>query len=1202
MRNSERRQTQNRILDVVRSVRWRWRARIALRGLVWVGAITGAVLVLSALGLERMRFSAEAVVWLRVLTWGTVAISLLVFLVRPLLRKVTDTQVALYLEEHEPSLEHSVTSVLNEGSGMASEALSQRVTEIALEKARRVEYGRRVEQSGLYRFAGALTALVVLAVATSMLGPEHLRLGLSALLRPTTDAAAVNPYSVAVMPGDVTIARGTDQMVNAVLGGFDAADASIFTKGESDQSFQRLSMLRGLEGGFEVLLLGVPEPTEYFVESNGVRSSTFTIDVADLPYVDQLDLTYYFPSYTGLRARIVEDGGDVAALSGTVVELHIEPTMLTPAGRLLLDGEPVEDLTVADDGTLSVRFTVRSDGFYSLELARTDNGDFVDASPEYRIDVLTDMPPSINFSKPGRDMPASAIEEVYLEMTADDDYGIGDIRLRAGGAPLAEVSAGHTMYLEEWELEVGDLISYYAIARDNRSVGTTQVVTSDIYFLSVRPFERAYRQAEQQGGGGGGGGEAETVLSDTQRQVIAATFNLIRQRDSYSPEELSENINSVSLAQQRLKDQISTLLQRMQNRGLTETDPGFRDVSAVLPLADSAMTRAQEALAEEDLRGALSPEQEALRYLQQAEETYERYVQEQQQGGGGGGGGGQQAAEDLADLFELELDKMKNQYETVQRGQQQQADNEVDELLQQLQELARRQEQQAERQRRASQNQNAGSGNGDAQRGLADETEEAARQLERLAREMGDQNLEETARDLQQAADAMRQSASASGSQASAEAGSALRGLEDARRALQQARSDRARRDAEDAIDDVEELQRQQREMQRDVRQIPTERGPERQAEIGRLRDRKEQMTDVVEDLERRLDDAASGGQTDNPEAARALGGAANHIRESKLKEKLQYTRGTIEQWDPESAVTMELQIEGDLQALRDQLERAVNASSERIEDPLQEALDDTRELVRGMEAMDRRLNEPGGQQGERGEGQSGEDGEGQEGQGQQGEGPQGQGEQGEGQEGQQGEGQQQGQGQGSGQGQGDQQGEQVPAGLQGQQGQGQGGQQGRGGDPNRLGGGGDNNGRAGDRSASSPQGGMARGNQRQFSPEEIRQYQSEFGERTDQVVELRQELREAGRSTEELDEVLAVLQRFQDDEIFSDPESLASLHDDMLNRLQRLEFLLRIDVEGETDRRATLTGADEVPDGYRRLVEEYYRALARGGSGPGGR
>ena len=54
-------------------------------------------------------------------------------------------------------------------------------------------------------------------------------------------------------------------------------------------------------------------------------------------------------------------------------------------------------------------------------------------------------------------------------------------------------------------------------------------------------------------------------------------------------------------------------------------------------------------------------------------------------------------AEDLADLFELELDKLKNQYETVQRGAEQQADNQVDETLERLRELARRQEQEIER-------------------------------------------------------------------------------------------------------------------------------------------------------------------------------------------------------------------------------------------------------------------------------------------------------------------------------------------------------------------------------------------------------------------------------------------------------------------------------------------------------------------------
>jgi hypothetical protein len=1188
MKNSDRRMAQSRILDVVRSVRWRWRARIFLSGLTWVGAITGAVLFLSAVGLEQMRFSAGAVVWLRSLTWGTFALTSFWFVLRPLLRSPSDQQVALYLEEHEPSLEHAVVTALEAGDS-ASPTLGHELVASALERAKKVHYGRRVEQSALYRFGGALTAVAVTAVLLTLAGPSHLKNGLSALLLPMTDAAAVNPYAVAVFPGDTTIARGTDQVVTAALSGFEAGDVSIFTRTRPDQSFQRLSMLSDDAGGFEALLLGVDDRTEYFVESTGIRSPTYTIDVADLPYVDQLDLTYYFPSYTGLQPRTREDGGDVAALPGTVVELKIHPTMITPGGQLLLDGDPAEELTTAEDGSLVARFTVSGRGFYSIKLAR-ENGELVPASPEYTIDVLTDNQPSIQFTTPGRDVPASPIEEVYLEVRATDDYGIGDVRLvysvnggaedttsvfRNSGTPLPEVSTGHTLFLEEWELEPGDLISYYAVVRDNR--GSAKSIESAMFFLNVRPFDIAFRQGEEQGGGGGGGGggEPEAALSELQRQIISATFNLIRQRDSYGEHEFSENVVSVSLAQGRLMEQVGTLLERMQNRGLTETDPGFRDVSAILPLAVEAMTLAQTDLDTEELREALPDEQTALRYLQQAEETYERYVQEQQQGGGGRGGGSQAAAEDLADLFELELDKLKNQYETVRRGEQQQSDDQVDALMEELQELARRQEQEAERQRRrAQQGQQGGSASAaESQRDLADQTEEAARQLQRLARENNDPQLEETARQLEQAAESMRQAASQGGASGTSEANSALRRLEDARRELEDARSERARRDAEDAIQRVDELQQQQREVQRRVRELPTS-GEERTETINQLRERKDQMTQAVQDLERELDQSAAGSRADNPEAARALQDAAEQIRESKLKEKLQYSRGTIEQWDPQSAVTLELNIEADLQALRDRLEQAASISSQNENNPLEEALDAARELVRGMESMDRRLQETQqsqqgqeGQQGQGSEGQQGQGGEGQQGQG--GEGQQGQG--GEGQQGQGGEGQQGQGGEGQGQEGGQQQG-------------GQGG--GRAMNPA----GGQNRG-----------GGAVRSNPRPLTDEEIRQFRNEAGQRSDQARDLQNQLSQAGYSAEDLQAVVAAMNRLEREGTYSDPAQLRMLQQEILDMLKRLEFGLRRDVEGDADRGATLSGSDEVPDGYRKLVEEYYRALARGRSGGGG-
>ena len=1159
-----------RIREVVGSARRRWRLRVALRGGALAAGATLAVLFLSALLLERLRFDATAVLWLRILSWGTFLGATYAFLVRPLRRSVTDRQVALYLEEHEPTLDHALVSALEaQGDAGASPALARRLTSTALENARRVEYGRRVERSGLYRFGGAFTGVAVAALLVALYGPTHLRSGLTALLMPLRPAETVNPYAIGVAPGSVTIARGTDQMVTATLGGFQAGDASVFTRTGPDAPFQRLSMIPMDDGTFQVLLLGVGERTEYFVESTGVRSPTYAIDVADLPYVGQLDLVYRFPAYTGLPPRTVVDGGDVVALPGTVVEVHVTPTLPSPGGRILLGEESRADLAPGEGGTLVGSFTVTERGFYSVELAR-DNGALVPASPEYTIDLLSDQEPSIRFTEPGRDTPASPIEEVYLELSANDDYGVGDLRLvysvnggpedtltvydGRGGAPLPEVSAGYTLFLEEWPLEPGDLVSYYGLVRDNRGRDGNKAVSTDMYFLNIRPFERAYREGEQQGGPPQGGGQpgAESALSELQRQIIAATFNLIRQRDSYGPGEFSENVVSVALAQSRLKDQVETLLERMRNRGLVETDPGFRDVSAILPKAAEAMVSSRERLDDGALPDAIPHQQTALRFLQQAEETYERYVvQQQEQQAGGGGGGQSAAAEDLADLFELELDKLKNQYETVRRGQQQTADDQVDETLEKLKELARRQEQEAERQRRRAQ---AGQGSpqsgSQAQRELAEEAEEAARQLQRLARESQDAQLEEAARRLQQAAESMRRAAAGS-SGSSSEAGSALQQLEEARRRLQNAQEDRARRDAEAALRQVDELARQQREVQRDVRDLPRE-GAERAAEIERLRERKDQMTEAVQGLERELDRAASVARAEQPEAATELQEAADQIRESKLKEKLQFSRGTIEQWDPETATTLEMNIEADLQSLRRSLEEAAGAAGQRRENPLEQALEQARELVRSMEAMDRRLRESSGAPGQEGDpgNQQGQPGD-----------PRG------------------GQPDASGQQRGQQQGQ--PSGRP------QGEPTSPGGDPAQA------------RSDLPPMGGgPTRGDPRRLSDEEIRQARREFMERAGQTRDLRERLTEAGQEPGDLDAVLQAMERLQRQGIYSDAAQVAALQEEILQSLKRLEFGLRRQVEGVGERRAALTGSDDVPDAYRKLVEDYYRKLAGSGGG----
>jgi hypothetical protein len=105
--------------------------------------------------------------------------------------------------------------------------------------------------------------------------------------------------------------------------------------------------------------------------------------------------------------------------------------------------------------------------------------------------------------------------------------------------------------------------------------------------------------------------------------------------------------------------------------------------------------------------------------------------------------------------------------------------------------------------------------------------------------------------------------------------------------------------------------------------------------------------------------------------------------------------------------------------------------------------------------------------------------------------------------------------------------------------------------------------------------------------------------QRADQIRDLRNDLRAMGRPVEELDRVLDSMTRLDDRGVVTDPRALAEIHQGMLDQLKRMEFGLRREVEGERGRNPTLTGSDDVPDGYRTLVEEYYRALARGGTAP---
>jgi len=399
------------LLDIIGEVRTRWRTKLALRGALAVAGIGFGLFLLAAYGMEWARFSGASIIAARVAMLVVIAASAYWFLWIPLRRRVTDEQVAMYLEENEPSLQATLLSAVEtsqNGHIPESAALVRRVIEQAIDACVRMDASRRVEQQPLRRYAAALGGVALVALLALVLGPAFLRNAMSAMFLLSSDVEAASPYRIEVKPGNITVPKGADQTVSAKLLGFDSEDVTLRVQRTPGGPFESLPLVRNENGTFDGMIFDVNALATYQVIGDRVQSPLYKLTVVDVPYVQRLELEYHFPAYTGLEPEKIEDGGDIAVLRGTEVRLKIFPTMKSKGGRIALNEKESVNLTPQADGTFTASFVANQDGFYKVEFD-APNGERVVASPQYTIDVLADQPPTVSFNRPGRDTSVSPI-------------------------------------------------------------------------------------------------------------------------------------------------------------------------------------------------------------------------------------------------------------------------------------------------------------------------------------------------------------------------------------------------------------------------------------------------------------------------------------------------------------------------------------------------------------------------------------------------------------------------------------------------------------------------------------------------------------------------------------------------------------------------------------------------------------------------
>ena len=380
---------------------------------------------------------------------------------------------------------------------------------------------------------------------------------------------------------------------------------------------------------------------------------------------------------------------------------------------------------------------------------------------------MDDRPPDVRILRPAADQQITPLEEVAIEARAEDDYGISRFELVyavAGREPKvvpfastdgnAAARAGvHTLAAEDLGVQPGDVITYYARARDIGRGKRPTETRSDIFFLEVRPFSEEFVLAQSQAMSGMASEQIETLVA-AQKEIINATWNIERRAASGAGRSASD-VTAIAAAQAELRSRAEQMASRTgRGRGVIRFPqqltpprqaPGGQSLrqaqgrpqSNPVGAAISAMTRAIGQLEGQRTGEALPHEMAALQGLLQAQAEVRRREVAQQAGASMGALGRQ--GQDLSALFDKELQRQqRTNYETRSQSDTRADRQEGESALDKIRDLAQRQEELARRQRELA--------------NTAPAAEEMKRQLEKLTREQEAlrQQTEELARQMGQ--------------------------------------------------------------------------------------------------------------------------------------------------------------------------------------------------------------------------------------------------------------------------------------------------------------------------------------------------------------------------------------------------------------------------------------------------------------------
>lgn len=635
----------------------RWKRRSAFAGLLRVTTVALAALApYMLLDAFRPFPAALRIAWLgAVLLFGV--IGALLWIVRPLARRVDPVRVASEIERDHPELGEELEAATElwekRGTGRTGysiELIDALIAKVIGETAG-IDFARsgRAEDVRVWRkrlWVTATAAALLLVIAGSRLGPAVGRLGRAFTV------PEVPIVEIAVEPGDTTLVSGEDLVIAARVEGPSSGTPVLRFERDGELPAERQMTGTG-PNAYGGVVPEVRADLRYAVAVPEAESPWYDVRVIERPFVTGIRLEYAYPRYTGLLPRTVdENNGDITALRGTSVRMTVSASKPLDAAWLDFAGGRRLDLARAGPKMFEGSVVVTEDASYSIGVVDAD-GLPNPEPPTYSVVAVSDEYPIVRIVEPGADREMPRDMMFPIAVSAIDDYGISGLRMRYAVEGMAregvfaleeggvrgprEIETRAVWDLSDTGIVPGSVLVYFAEVVDNDQVSGPKTARSESYVIRFPTMAELYAETV---------GEQDDIITDLDellesQEQLRGEFEEI-QEDLRSEPTLDwqeeERLEDALDRQEDVAEDVVEMADRMSelSEQMSETDrvtlETLEKVDELTKLLDEVATEEMRELLEEIRRAMqeVSPD-EVSRAMEEMTFTQDDYLRRLEQ-------------------------------------------------------------------------------------------------------------------------------------------------------------------------------------------------------------------------------------------------------------------------------------------------------------------------------------------------------------------------------------------------------------------------------------------------------------------------------------------------------------------------------------------------------------------------------------------